>query len=153
MNYLDKLLNERTATVFVDETINSGDVKSLYIENPLKDNVCVFETVELDVNDGAIGRYYRNPDVSGGTPIPTTVDMIGSDIEIPFTALEDGDITGEHINIPLSKSGGQANPVTSTRPQFALGPNSAVGFEIEATTNNTDVLLMANFWKTTTYKR
>jgi len=153
MNYLDKLLNERTATVFVDETIDSGDVKSLYIENPLEDGVCIFEIVQMDVNDGAVGGYYRNPDVSGGTSIPATVDMIGSDTELPFTVLEDGDITGERISIPLSKSGGQANPVTSTRPPFALGPNSAVGFEIEATDNNTDVLLMANFWKTTTYKR
>lgn len=146
-----KLLEGQQFTAARGLTIDTGQIRSIHIENPSSsEKTIVFYTQELKASAGASGTYYRNPDTSGGTQGGSANDLIGDEkssiANVTYDAtLSNADST---TTFPLSDANGPTESGLTDRGPIAVKPGNSMGVEVTSSADGNGVLMLLVFYET-----
>jgi len=144
---ITKVLSGDQYTVDHDNVIGSGDVSTLYVENPSdSDKTIILDSQRVLVDGAADGEYYRNPDISGGSDTAVVNDLLGDGGSSVVNAKTGVTFTGDSVTFPISES--NKGDALTERPSNAILPGNSIGFKVASNSASNTTLIQLIIWET-----
>ena len=145
-----KLLEGQQFTVNRSAQIQTNDTANLWIQNPEKSRkTLVVDTLVVRVDSAAVGKYYQDPDASGGSVTWSTNDLIGGGKSTVAKVRQDVEFSNFRVStqFPLSAADNTGKGF-SERPPVALAEGATLGIEVTSREDTNDILILATFYET-----